>query len=91
MIPKMETICQKCKMQSSIHHLDYPLCNQPVYPMTREEYDAIGANPNDIPTVETVMKLMEISIKPYCRRKMLNAHPIEWWTYYVSNGVNGHL
>ena len=40
MIPKRETICQKCKMQSSIHHLDYPLCNQPVYPMTREEYEA---------------------------------------------------
>ena len=91
MIPEREAICRKCKMLPSIHNLDYPCCEQPTFPMTKEEYEAIGAGPNDIPNVETVRKLMEISVKPYCLWKMLSAHPIEWWTYYISNGAEGHL
>ena len=70
-----EEICRKCKMLPSIKHLDYPSCIQPVGPINDEERKMVGP---DI-TAESFRKMMEISIQPYCLRKMLTAHPIEWW------------
>ena len=70
-----EEICQKCRMIPSIKHLDYPSCCQPVGPINDEERKVVGPEI----TTESFRKMMEISIQPYCLRKMLTAHPIEWW------------
>ena len=74
-----EEICRKCRMLPSIHHLEYPCCDQPVYPLNADEWEQLGASPQDEITLETTRKMMEISIRPYCLEKMLRAHPIEFW------------
>jgi hypothetical protein len=74
-----EEICRKCKMLPSIHHLEYPCCGQPMYPLDEHEWELLGADPEDEITVESLRKMMEISLQPYCMEKMLQAHPIEWW------------
>ena len=79
MSPEREEVCKKCSMKPSIHHLEYPSCNQEMYPINEEEWKALGAGPKDEITVESLRRMMEISIRPYCLEKMLTAHPIEWW------------
>jgi hypothetical protein len=79
MIKEREEICEKCRMLPSIHHLEYPCCYQPCFPLNEYEYELIGAKPKDKPTIEIFRKMMEISTQLYCREKMLLAHPIEWW------------
>jgi len=79
MSPEREEVCKKCSMKPSIHHLEYPSCNQEMYPINEEEWKALGAGLNDEITVESLRRMMEISIRPYCLEKMLTAHPIEWW------------
>lgn len=79
-----EKICRECiyrerRMLTSNHHPDLPYCKQPVYPLDAYEWERLGASPQDEITLEGVRKMMEISIRPYCREKMLKAHPIEYW------------
>ena len=70
MIEKRIVICERCDGRG---------CRQVVAPLSQEEYEYIGAKPDDIPTLETFTKLMEISLKPECREHMLAEHPLEWW------------
>ena len=79
MTPEREEICRKCRMLPSIHHLEYPCCYQPWHPLDEYEWKQLGAAPEDLITVETVRRMMEISLQPYCMERMLSAHPIEWW------------
>ncbi|MBO7710131.1 MAG: hypothetical protein J6S83_06660 [Lachnospiraceae bacterium] len=74
-----EEICNKCRMLPSINHLEYPSCIQPQYPLNEDEWKQLGVKPEDIITIDSFKKFMEISVRPYCREKMLSAHPIEWW------------
>ena len=74
-----EDICRKCRMLPSIHHLEYPCCGQPFRPLDDDEWQQLGVSPQDRITVESVRKMMEISLQPYCMERMLAAHPIEWW------------
>ena len=79
MIKEREEICEKCRMIPSIHDLGFPSCQQPHCALNQYEYDLLGVKPEDEITLEGVRKLMEISIRPYCLEKMLQAHPVEWW------------
>ena len=81
-----EEICNKCRMLPSIHHLEYPECNQPRYPLDEDEWRQLGEKPEDEITPEGLMKMMKISVRPYCLEKMLAAHPIEWWFRMVIGG-----
>ena len=54
-------------------------CRQVIGPISQEEYEYIGAKPDDVPTLETFTKFMEISLKKECRERMLKDHPVEWW------------
>ena len=74
-----EKICKECRMLPSIHHLEYPDCRQPRWPLDGDEWQRLGCKPTDPITVESVKRMMEISIRPYCLAKMLTAHPVEWW------------
>ena len=80
-----EEICRKCKMERSIHHLEYPICYQPAHPIDEDEIEQLGGRSAEI-TPEGVRKLMEISLRPYCFEKMLLAHPIEYWYNFVKYG-----
>jgi hypothetical protein len=91
MSQEREKICSTCKHLPSIHHLEYPSCEQPCFPITDQEWKDLGVTRDDVPTVESVRKLMEMSIQPYCLRLMLKEHPVEWWTFHLSGGANGHL
>jgi len=79
MIPEREAICRKCKMLPSIHHLDYPCCNQPIGPISVEEWKLSGLKPRDRVTREGFLKMMEISMMDYCRNKMLNSADFISW------------
>lgn len=66
-----DDICRKCRMLPSFDHPEYPCCEQPVGPISEEEYTLIGARPEDRPTMETVMNLAERTIRPYCLERMM--------------------
>ena len=80
MIPEREKICLECSGKPSIHHMEYPYCRQPTYPITEDEWKEAGITRDMEVTPETVERMMDISLQPYCKRLMLNAHPIQWWT-----------
>lgn len=65
-----KAICEKCNGHG---------CQQRPGPISQEEYEQLGAEPTDEPTVETVRKMFDISCKPECVERMLNEHPVEWW------------
>ena len=54
-------------------------CRQVIGLISPEEYEYIGAKQEDVPTLETFTKFMEISLKKECRERMLKDHPFEWW------------
>ena len=62
------------------------MCDQRFYPISQEEWEQLGKKPQDEVTVESVERMMDIALMPYCKRKMLNAHPIEWWTRALMYG-----
>lgn len=66
---RMET-CSRCKMLPSIHHLDYPACEQQMAPINDEEWQLLGVHPEDPVTKDTLMKMAQISIMPYCLERM---------------------
>ena len=78
MTPVREEICRKCRMLPSIHHLDYPCCEQPPSPITEEEYQQLGVKPGDMITREKMMQISEIAIRPYCLDKMKIGGAFEW-------------
>lgn len=69
MIAERANVCEGCKGP----------CRQIIGPISKEEYEYIGATPDDYPTLETFGRFMEISLKPECRERMLEEHPLEWW------------
>ena len=73
-----EEICNKCRMLPSIHHLDYPCCDQPLAPITEEEYQQLGVNPGDLIKREKMLQMIEIAIKPYCLAKMRIGGAFDW-------------
>ena len=70
MIAERVKVCEGCNGRC---------CRQVIGPISQEEYEYIGAKPDDVPTLETFGRLMEISLKPECRERMLADHPLEWW------------
>lgn len=78
-----EEICRRCRMLPSIHHLDYPCCEQPMWPIDDNEWQLLGCKPSDPITIVSTRRMMEISIRPYCLEKMLLAHPVEWWARMI--------
>ena len=73
---RREEICRKC---SSFNEPDFPSCNQPYYPIDEDEWQRLGVKPEDEITPEKLELMMEISTRPFCRARMLAAHPIQWW------------
>jgi hypothetical protein len=66
-------VCDKCKHPTS------GLCEQRICPINQEEYEYMGAKPSDRVTASTLLKLMEISMKPECMKRILEIEPIEHW------------
>ena len=76
MIPERQKICESCNyIWTDGKHC----CKQPYYPLNKEEYDLIGATPKDVPTLETLEKLMDISMKPKCKKRMLQENSLDYY------------
>ena len=73
---RREEICRKC---STFNEHGFPSCNQPCYPIDEEEWQQLGVKPEDEITPEKLELMMEISTRPFCKARMLAAHPIQWW------------
>jgi hypothetical protein len=65
-----EEICRKCKMLPSFHHPDYPCCHQ-LMALTDDEWAQIGASKTDKVTKDVLLRMMQITIIPYCYEKMI--------------------
>lgn len=76
---RREEICMRCKMSMKFYEKDFPSCNQPCYPIDEDEWKQLGVKPEDDITPEKLELMMEISTRPYCMERMLEAHPIQWW------------
>ena len=78
MIPERQKVCEGCDYLNRVaEHGCY--CKQKCYPIAEEEYRMMGVTKKDKITPEGIEKLMDISMKPECKERMLRAHPIEWW------------
>ena len=73
MIPERDAICRNCRMLPSIHHLDYPCCEQPIAPISEEEWRLSGLKPGEPMTADGLRKMMDIAMIDYCRNRMLNS------------------
>ena len=76
---RREEICRKCSALQTFSEPDFPLCSQPYYPIDEDEWQRLGVKPEDEITPEKLELMMEISTRPFCRARMLAAHPIQWW------------
>ena len=65
-----DEICRNCKMLPSIHHLEYPCCDQPAGPISEEEYRKLGLTPETHITYEDAVRVAEMTIQPYCLERM---------------------
>lgn len=70
MIPEREKVCEGCDMKG---------CRQRPAPITKEEWEQLGAKPSDYPTAETAEKMIRISTKPECAERLLAQHTPEEW------------
>lgn len=70
MIPEREKVCEGCDMKG---------CRQCPAPITKEEWEQLGAKPSDYPTAETAEKMIRISTKPECAERLLARHTPEEW------------
>lgn len=68
MIKEREEVCARCKLLPSIHHPDYPVCEQIMAPLNDEERRQLG---DDRITYDKILRLAEISMQPYCMKRMM--------------------
>lgn len=64
-------VCSKCRNTT--------FCDQVCRPISKDEYEYMGAKRDDRITIEAMLKLMECSMKPECMKRLLEKHPAEWW------------
>ena len=65
-----DEICRNCRMLPMPDDPYCPYCEQPSYPIDENEWRLLGVNPSDPVTKESLMRMAEISIRPYCLAKM---------------------
>ena len=82
-----EEICNRCRMLPSIHHLDYPCCDQPIAPIAEEEYQQLRVKPDDMITREGILQMAEIAIRPYCLEKMKAGGAFDLFISHVTNVI----
>ena len=75
---KRLAVCEGCQGY-------YHGCRQICGPISEDELEYMGASWSDRPTVESVRKLLECSMKPECMKVMLDKYPIEAWTFALLN------
>lgn len=78
MIPERQKVCEECDyLNRGVEQSAY--CKQKCYPITYAEKCMLGVKDDTEITPKDVERLMDISMKPECKERLLRIHPIEWW------------
>ena len=76
MIEERREVCERCKGYEANG------CWQRCFPISGEEWaelKAAGIKPDDRIDEKGIDVVMSISMKPECKKKALEHHPLTWW------------